>query len=189
MRKSVLALYAKSNIPLIALAIDIKKYFDKLPLLVGQESIANASVGAKCYRLMYKLNSKTNVQVKTSVGTTKTAKTGENHGQGSKSAGIVCSLSLSEGVEKYYENSKYEANYGDVKLNALLYQDDSFRVTTTVEGAVDGAKRFQALLDSRALEPNLDKSVYLIFGRKKNVERIRESIKNNPILMNDKPLK
>ena len=102
---------------------------------------------------------------------------------------MICSLSLDSGVSTYYRDSQYEISYGRVGLSSLLYQDASMRMTTSVEGAIDGAKRFQKLMESRLLEVNTSKSVYLISGRKKTVSRIREEIRCNPICYNGNPLK
>ena len=93
--RSLIDLYKSKNIPLLCTSIDISQYFDKHPLLEGQDCIAHASVDKKCYRLLYKLNANTTVQVKTAVGLSEMAVTSENTAQGSKSAGIICSLSLS----------------------------------------------------------------------------------------------
>ena len=100
----------------------------------------------KCYKLFYNLNKNTTVQVSTASGMTETAVTAENLGQGSKSAGMVCSLSLSKGMDKYFKDSKYEIKYGNVELSPMQYQDDSIRLTNSVEGAVDGMRRFMKLM-------------------------------------------
>ena len=84
---SVVELYKSSNKWILITTLDISKYFDKHVLLEAQEVVANAQVSNKCYRLLYKLNSGTTVQVKTPVGITDLAVTGENIAQGSKSAG------------------------------------------------------------------------------------------------------
>ena len=117
-------------------------------------------------------------------GLTKTAVTGENLGQGSKSATTVCSLSLSQGVDKFFSDSQYEVDYGRVKMGCLQFQDDSLRLTTSVEGAQDGANRFRKLMESKALEVNISKSIFMLAGRKKNVERVRKEIEKNPIKYN-----
>ena len=177
-------MYSKLNVPIIISTFDISKYFDKHVLIDAQECLADASVNGKCYRLFYKLNSNTTVQVLTPHGLTNTAVTGENLGQGSKSAPTVCSLSLSKGTEKYFSDSQYEVDYGQVRMGCLQFQDDSLRMTTSIEGAQDGANRFKKLMESKALEVNITKSIYMLAGRKKNVEKIRQEIEKNPIKYN-----
>ena len=102
------------------------------------------------------------VKVKTAAGVS-----GENLGQGSKSAGMMCSMSLSKSVEKHFVGSKDEVSYGSVVLAPLLLQDDALRLTTTVEGARDGCLRFEKIMASKALELNTDKSVYLLSCKRK----------------------
>ena len=97
------------------------------------EWLAEASVPKKCYRMLWNMNRNTTVQVKTAAGVSGKAVTGENLGQGSRSAGIVCSMSLSRSTDRYYKGSKYEVKYGSVQLAPMLFQDDSLRLTTSVE--------------------------------------------------------
>ena len=68
---SVLSLYKQLGTPLIISTYDISKYFDKHVLLDAQECLANASVDEKCYRLFYKLNRNTTVQVLTPMASLK----------------------------------------------------------------------------------------------------------------------
>ena len=191
MFRSVVESYKSLNKPLLITALDISKYFDKHVLLEAQEVIAQAQIDNKCYRLLYKLNSNTTVQVKTPVGTTDLAVTGENLAQGSKSAGIICSLSLSTGMEKYFhnQNSQYPVYYGEIKVSSLLYQNDSFELSSSVEGARDSVFRFQKLMESKRLQINLDKSAVMIMGKKKVVDQIREEINKNPVTYNNVKLK
>ena len=97
------------------------------------------------------------VQVKTAVGVSGTAFTSEN-------------LNREAGLPEYC-----------VKLVPLLLQDDSFRLTTSVEGAREGCERFESVIDSKALEANITKSIYLPAGKKKNFEMIRAGIAKEPL--------
>ena len=140
-------------------------------------------------RLIFKLNSNTTIKVNTACGTTDFAVTGENLGQGSKNAAVICSLALDVGVSKYFDTSLNEICYGAVKLGPLLFQDDTLRLTTSGEGAQDGSKRFEKIMDSKMLNINVDKSVYLLMGKKKVVEKIRREINDNPITYKNNVLK
>ena len=91
---SVMALHKKLELPLIIQTWDISRYFDRHHLLEAQAWLADCQVSGKCYRLMWNLNKSTTVKVKTAAGMSDTAITGENLGQGSKSASMVCSMSL-----------------------------------------------------------------------------------------------
>ena len=71
----------------------------------------------------------------------------------------------------------------------MLFQDDSLRLTTTVEGARDGCRRFESIMDSKALDVNIDKSTYLLVGKKRNIERIRSELKKDPLTYKDSIVK
>ena len=186
---SVIELYKKNNVPLIVQTWDISRYFDRHSLLEAQEWLADCSVPGKCYRLVWEMNRNMTVQVKTAAGVSRTAVTGENLGQGSKSAGMICSTSLSKSTSRYYADSPHEVSYGSVMMAPMLYQDDSLCLTTTTEGARDGCRRFENIMDSKALEVNTIKSAYLIIGKKKNVEKIRSEIAENPLYYKDSIIK
>ena len=95
---------------------------------------------------------------------------------------MVCSTSLSKSTSKYFEGSMYEVSYGNVRLSPLLFQDDSLRLTTSLEGARDGCKRMEMVMGSKALDLNTDKSIYLLATKKKNLKRIRDEIERDPII-------
>ena len=63
----------------------------------------------------------------------------------------------------------------------MLYQDNALRLTTTVEGARDGVRRFEAIMGSKGLDLNINKSVYLLASMKKNMERIRGELLREPL--------
>ena len=180
--RSVLELYSDSNIPLIIQTFDISRYFDRHTLLEAMHWLEDASVPSKCYRLVWKLNENTTVRVKTAHGISDTAITGENLGQGSRSAGMICSVSLSKSSSKYFEGCQHEVSYGSVQLSTMLFQDDGLRLTTSIEGARDGYKRFEKIMDSKRLDLNVDKSVFLLAGKRNNVERIQREIESDPLL-------
>ena len=63
------------------------------------------------------------------------------------------------------------------------------RLTTSVEGARDGVKRFEKIMDSKTLNINIDKSVYLIVANKKNAERIGTEISKEQLCYKGSKLK
>ena len=81
--KSVISLYKYLSIPLFLQLWDISKYFDKENLRDAMDTLHEAGVKGKLYRLWYILNKDTQIRVKASVGITETAATGENLAQGS----------------------------------------------------------------------------------------------------------
>ena len=49
--------------------------------------------------------------------------------------------------------------------------------------------RFQNLMASKRLEVNMDKSAYILIGKKKTIERVREEIERKPIMYNNMKMK
>ena len=76
-----------------------------------------------------------------------------------------------------------------MRLAPLQFQDDSLRLTTSLEGARDGCRRMELIMGSKALDINTDKSIYLLAANKKNMKRIRDEIEKTPIIYNGKKLK
>ena len=135
------------------------------------------------------MNANTTVQVKTPLGLTEMASTAENMAQGSKSAGIICSFSLSQGMETHFEDSQYEISYGRVRLSGLLFQDDSFNMYSSIEGVRDGLLRFQRMMESKRLQINIDKSSVILSGRRNMVNKIRKEIEDNPFKYDNSTMK
>ena len=110
--------------PLIISYYDISKFFDKEILLDALDASYNAGVKGKYYRLLYMLNSETEIVVKTGVGPTDTAETNENVTQGSVEGAIVSSSNIDNGFDETFRQSYYEISYAEERLQPLLFQDD-----------------------------------------------------------------
>ena len=63
--RSMISLYEKFRKPLIISFYDIKKFFDKESLVDALDACYKAGVNGKHYRLLYLLNSETEIKVKT----------------------------------------------------------------------------------------------------------------------------
>ena len=75
--------YEQLKTPLILQLYDISKFFDKENLQDGLNTLYNCGINGKLYRLIYELNRKTILKVKTCVGLSDPVKLGENITQGS----------------------------------------------------------------------------------------------------------
>ena len=84
---------------------------------------------------------------------------------------LECNVSVGNDC---FDSSQHKVCYGKVKLGPMLYQDNAMRLTTTLEGAQDGSHRFQKVMESKMLDINVDKSIYLLIGKKKTVQLIRD---------------
>ena len=94
------------NIPLFVSYWDISKYFDKEILREAMDTLYQAGIRGKLYRLWYMLNKDTQIRVKTSFGMTDVAATGENVAQGSIGGGLISSLNLDRTVTSYFAGAE-----------------------------------------------------------------------------------
>ena len=95
-------------------------------------ALYNCGIRGKMYRLLYTLNKDTVIRVRTAVGETKEAETGENIGQGTLEGAIISAASIDYTVDSFFRYSMDEISYGSVKLQPMLFQDDISRLSTTV---------------------------------------------------------
>ena len=63
-------------------AVDIRKFFDKQSLVDAMQTLYKAKVNTKLYRVWYKMNSKTTIQVMTGAGLSARGLAGPVTGQG-----------------------------------------------------------------------------------------------------------
>ena len=80
--KSLMALRKSEGEGCILPMVDIRKFFDKLNLINVMNTLYRAQVPKKCYRVWYKLNENTTIQVKTGAGLSARGLAGPVIGQG-----------------------------------------------------------------------------------------------------------
>ena len=93
--------------------VDIISFFYREDILDVVEAMEDMEVNKKAIRLWYKLNEKTEISVKTSVGMSKKAMVGALVGQGSGGAAVGSQAMVDMGMKKYLESSTEEFYYGD----------------------------------------------------------------------------
>ena len=108
--KSIISLYNYINIPILLQLWDISKYFDKEVLRDAMDTLFEAGIRGKLYRLWFMLNRDAQIRVKTSFGLTGIAATGENVAQGSIGGGLISSLNLSKTISTFFSGAE-EASY------------------------------------------------------------------------------
>ena len=122
--------YELLKIPLIAQLFDISKFFDREMLKDGLNALYNCGIKGKLYRLIFELNRKTTLRVKTGVGISNSTDLGENITQGSIGGALVSTVNLDYTVDLQFKKSKHELSYAGTKLQPLIFQDDLFRMCT-----------------------------------------------------------
>ena len=187
--KSTILLYQKLKIPLFWQCWDIEKFFDKEILKDGMDTLFEANIHGKLYRLWYELYKESNIKVKTPMGMSNSKESGENITQGSIGGAILSSSSLSKTMQRFFEGSNCEISYADLPLNVFKFQDDSCRFATSLESIQKGNQLMEAVMKRKQLNLNTSKCSLLIFDKKTRIEETKNLIKiNNPIKIFNKPI-
>ena len=74
----------------------------------------------------------------------------------------------------YFSGSESDISYGLVGSNPILYQDDSARFSSSIEGAQKDNILMSTAMKSMQLELIVDKSVKILFGKTKQVNKIKK---------------
>ena len=181
--KSVMAWYEKLKIPFIVQLYDISKFVDRENLKDGLNALYNCGVNGKLYRLIYELNRKTCLKVKTGVGMSDSTVLGENITQGSIGGALISTVNLDYTVNLHFKKSEHEISYGDTKLQPIIFQDDLFRMCASPEAAQAGNLMIEAVIESKLLDLNLDKSCFIVIGAKNSVKDIKNELLEHPLTL------
>ena len=168
---------------------DLMKYFDSEVLLDAMDNLYKSDIRGKLYRLIYQLNKSNFIQIKTPVGITEGFKTGENVTQGSVGGRIISSLNLDIPIATFFKDSEHEVNYGDIQMKPLIYQDDLSRVADSIEAAQAGIDKVEVCMETKMLDLHDEKSCFVIFGKGKKLEEMKENLKRNPLQLYGRNMK
>ena len=116
------------------------------------------------------MNKDTIISVKTAVGETEEKEIGENIGQGTLEGANISAANIDYTVNRFFKYSKDELSYGESRLQPLLFQDDISRLSTSLEKAQAGNDKMEAVMETKLLNFNLDKSVVIVMGSKDRKE-------------------
>ena len=83
----------------------------------------------------------------------------------------------------YNVDYKHKVSYGSVK-SAPSNIDDSLELFSSLESVRKVWKMFKTSMASKSLSANINKTGYLLSGKKKNVEKYQERKIQNPIWFN-----
>ena len=162
---------------------DIMKFFDKQSLVDATDSLHIAKINPKFYRVWFKMNQNTVIQVKTGAGMSARGLAGPVTGQGGGGAALASALNLDLGLDSYFRGSKDEECYGQVRLQPLVYMDDTARASHSVESMRAGNIKLACLMVEKQLEIHPTKSGYLLFGSEAFKAACRMEAEESPILL------
>ena len=161
--------------------LDLIKYFDKQSLIDACDALHKAEVNNKFYRVWYKLNSSTEIEVRTGAGVTARGLAGPVTGQGGGGAALASALNLDLGLERYFEDSIDEEYYGSVRLQPLAYIDDIARSSHDVNAVRAGNEKFSSLALEKQLKFHPRKSCFLVLGTENYKAKVNLESKEEPI--------
>ena len=188
--KSVIAMLEEHDEAGAIQLFDLVAFFDceMLEDVLG-ELYSKSQIKGKLYRLLHELNKNNKISVKTPVGESETKEIDKGITQGSISASLTSSSSLSAGVEDFFEESEEEVFYGNLKLLPQSFQDDLIRVCLNPQAAQAGNNRFQNLAETKLLSFNLKKTCITILGAKKAREDLLNEFTDTPPTLYGEPVK
>ena len=106
----------------------------------------------------------------TPVGVTEEAERGPGVGHGTGEGALISSLNLDSGVREYFSSSDDDVSYGPIQLAPVLFQDDVARLALDIKSAQQGNNMMETMAETKLLDFNLEKSSYMIIGKKKAKE-------------------
>ena len=144
--------------------LDLIKFFDKQSLIDACDALYQAKVNCKLFRMWYKLNEKTEIQVRTGSGVSARGMAGPVTGQGGGGAALASALNLDRGINSYFKGSVDEDCYGAIRLQPLSYIDDVNRNSPDLNSVRAGNLKFASLAAEKQLKYHPRKSCYLVYG-------------------------
>ena len=187
--RSILSFYQLCGKAIIIQLYDISKFFDREMLRDCMDALYNNGVKGKLYRLVFEMNRETRIKVRTAVGVTDEESTGEGVGQGTLDGAIISACSIDYSIDKFFSNSSYEVSYGGLNLQPLLYQDDIFRLCSDPFSAQIGNELIDAVMETKLLDFNLDKSCYIVVGPEEKQSEIRNYFETTPLTLSGQAMK
>ena len=170
---------------MILTLVDIIAFFDRENIHDVMQTLNDIGVNKKAARVWFKLNEDTEVAVKTAGGLSETAHVGDCIGQGTAGGALVSQANLDHGLTMYFEDSKEEILYGDIRIQPLAYQDDVLKGSKNVTDARVGNVRLAAMLKDKGLEAHRDKTSFIVCGSSSFKQSVKLEIQDCPMIFGD----
>ena len=161
---------------------DISKFFDKEVVSDTMQTLSNAKIDPKVYRMWALLNRNARIQVRCGGGYSEKENIGPTLGQGSFGASLASQINLDKGITKMFESSTDQAMYGKCKLLPQMYQDDIFSLTNSINASRASKFKVDKVMKTKQLCLNPDKTCYIMFGKTKQLEEARKLLEKEPMM-------
>ena len=169
--------YFKQN--LIMEFIDLRKAFDKMVLKNVMQNLWEIGVKGRIWRIIYCINKKATIKIKSSLGTTDEFIIGDILKQGSVLAANLAALHT-DTVCKRFENTGLGVGYGEEIIPLLLYQDDIVKFDNKIENMQKSNIILEVFQNENRMEYHPSKSV--LMTNIKNQEPIKLNNINVPVV-------
>ena len=186
--KSNIALKIIKGQGVILTLLDLIKFFDKQSLIDACNTLYQAKVNTKFFRVWYKLNEKTEIEVRTGSGVTARGLAGSVTGQGGGGAALASALNLDRGINTYFSGSIDEDSYRAVRLQPLTYIDDVNRNSPNLNSVRAGNLKFASLAAEKQLKYHQKKSGYLVYGPDNYKAQVKLEALEEPVMLGKNPL-
>ena len=168
---------------------DISKYFDRENLRDCMSELYACGIKGKLYKLLFNLNKDTEISVKTAVGNTEYTEVDECLGQGTNEGAVISAVNLDGGIKRFFDDSKTEVVYHDLKVGPCVFQDDVARLSEDIDSAKDGIERIKEMAEHKLMDFNYDKSVLVLIGSEKFRKSIKQQLEREPIIFCNQPMR
>ena len=121
--RSIINYHKYLNKPLLIEFIDLRKAFDKMVLKNVMINLWEIGIRGKIWRVIYNINQKAIIRIKSNLGITNELLIGEILKQGSVLAANLAALHT-DTLSKRFNHSGQGTHYGQELIPLLLYQDD-----------------------------------------------------------------
>ena len=189
--KSLLSLIQMKKKAMIISMWDLKTFFDTENLYDCMNELYRSQIKGKMYRLMYKMNQKMIISIKTPLGKTESKETDSGLGQGTVEGAIVSSVSLDNGVtEEFSEEEKIEKEKEEHKnienlprdfFHPCIYVVDVAKGSSDIASAQDANNKMENVVESKLLTLNLEKTTFLVVGNEKARRKMLQDLVEEPL--------
>lgn len=107
---------------------------------------------------------------------------GDTLGQGSGGAALASQANLDRGITSMFHGSSDLIFYGTVPISPLLFQDDIFTLSDTVNAARSSLYKVDIVMKMKQLRLHKDKTTYVIFGCEAKKEEMRRKLREEPLV-------
>ena len=121
--RSIINKHIYFNQPLLIEFIDLRKAFDKMVLKNVMLNLWEIGIKGKIWRVIYNINQKAIIRIKSNMGSTDELLIGEILKQGSVLAANLAALHT-DSLSKRFDHTGLGTHYGQELIPLLLYQDD-----------------------------------------------------------------